>query len=1746
MYLVCPFPDFRAYTPRLPFFPWSGSILLIGFIIHPKITMMALIKRLAGTNCYGICLNGIILFSIAAGSMVYAAEGIKPNEQGPFPAFQVNTFTGNLFYMRTDLVIPSRGEITLAIRFSYNSLKNETDRGYGNGWSFNFGMWYSKAENAVAIGREDGEEDEFTWNGVLYNSPVGVYDVLTEYAAGKYLLTSKHGIKYYFDDPVHKQLTKIIDRNGNTFSITCTDGKPTVITDPGGRMLNLSWSNGHLSQITDPNTSPSRTISYQYDGSWNVVQVTRPLTNVFHYGYDGFRYMTSVTDPRSSEVIISYNLNKAVAGIGCPAVNYLKTFSYDPCKNTTTVSQAVSTVTRHTIFTFDTSGRVISILYPDANMVSFEWDIQDFLVTSTDESGHPTTWTHDAKGNRLSETDCLGNTASCTYEPTYNRPAGFHDKKGNLTAYSYDLSGNLTEIVDCLGNTESFAYNSHGERISSTDKMGATTTFNYNTSGDLTIITDPLMHAVTNTYDLVGNLISTTDKRGFTTTYSYDLLNRHTGTVDALGYTSAYAYDANGNLTSETKPNGYITTYTYDPLNRLISRNSSLEGTTSFTLDEAGNKTAETNAKGCTQTYTYSLRDHHTGTLDPLGNAESSTYSPVGRMLSSTDKGGNTTTYQYDCMGRLTKKTDPAGFYETITYDAEGNMTSFKDKNGNTKSFTLGCLNRISVTNFPLGYSETTVYTAAGRISEFHDKDGKVTLYGYDVLGKLTSVTDPLGHAESYTYDAGGNRASVTDKNSHSTTYAYDNLGRLSSVTDPLGHSESYGYDPDGNRTSLTNKRGNTTAYTYDGLDRLISSTDPLGHSESYTFDQLSNQTAYTDKNGNTSAMTYDCLNRNTTKTDPLGFSDTFAYDAAGHTISHTDRNGHMTSYAYSCCRLTGTTDPLGYTESYGYDANGNKTSITDKNGHITVSAYDGLNRLISVTTPMGHQTLCTYNGTGKTLTKTDANLHTVTNVYNDRGELTGTTYPDATAETYTYDYAGNITQASNTGGIADVTNYSYDALNRLISKSTNYGSFSKTHTASYDNNGNRIGMTAASGTSSYVYDNADRLSSITDQASHVTTFTNDNAGNQLMINYPNGVHTSTTYDALTRATQVVTSDAVILKRAVNQNLKTDTILPNSPLYTIDCGVMQIISPQSGPGLTNHETVTIILKNYGTSPVSGALARYTIDGGTPVTEPVLQTLYPGNQIPFSFSQTANLSIPGQSYQVNACVIVTGDQNPVNNCQNSTVVNQSTGGGINQSFTYTYDHVGNKTSELHEDGSSVSFQYNNRNQLVQEEPAPSGDLNLYTYTPSGKRASITKNGALSTYGYNNDDVVISAGSTAYVPDNNGNRISMTNAAGTTQYSYGYKNEMKHVILPDLSFVDYKYSPFRGLLAKNDNGVQTYFQSDGNEYLALVDAAGQPVEFYTPGLTINHNDSTGYYYYNGYQGSTMQADPAKTVLATTRFDAFGVVVQSTGRWLGNRIVFRNCYKEDPGWVDNRHLAFNWIEEDKSKLYLDGYGLFLDKYSGTVINGNPGEKIKDQAPKEPETNKPQGTGGGNPVEEKAKPKCCGVKKFDVTWSIPIKQAYPGNLLRLDVVIEFMDDETHSPACCEYCQFVSSSGNGTDAKGPWRIPAKEGRRHDDGYSRIEKDENGVSFDYDGNPALSHAGFETNDNPGIKGLKPDETIDNYSFTAEQAVYEICPSPCPTWSKVAKNGPHTATVKGKSTYDYTFDGEKWAIGDTKK
>ena len=207
-------------------------------------------------------------------------------------------------------------------------------------------------------------------------------------------------------------------------------------------------------------------------------------------------------------------------------------------------------------------------------------------------------------------------------------------------------------------------------------------------------------------------------------------------------------------------------------------------------------------------------------------------------------------------------------------------------------------------------------------------------------------------------------------------------------------------------------------------------------------------------------------------------------------------------SYTYDTRQqLTMMTDGRGNKTSYTYDGNGNLTTKTEAYNNTTLARtfyryYDANNRLTSRTDPSATNgysktTSYTYDSQGNLLTRTvkgyvGATLTTAVTTYttNSQGQLTSIVDPLNRTTALTY-YANDPGQGQNRAQLHTLTN----ALGQVFTFS-NYGPSGKPGTITgpdgqsiqktYSLTGKVLSQTFSGLTTSFVYDDADRLSKIT------------------------------------------------------------------------------------------------------------------------------------------------------------------------------------------------------------------------------------------------------------------------------------------------------------------------------------------------------------------------------------------------------------------------------------------------------------------------------------------------------------------------------------------------------------------------------------------------------------------------------------------------------------------------------------------
>jgi RHS repeat-associated protein len=823
--------------------------------------------------------------------------------------------------------------------------------------------------------------------------------------------------------------------------------------------------------------------------------------------------------------------------------------------------------------------------------------------------------------------------------------------------FDFDSSGELTSMSDRNGQGLTFAYTS-GNLTSITDSAGRTITLTY-TSGLLTNVALPDLRDVS--YAYTGGLLTTfTDVRGNTVTYTYDTGSRLATITDQLNHTVvSNVYGTDGRVTQQTDGRGHTSYFAWDP---------------------------------DTQTATYT---------DPRGHDWQDIYSG-GSLVEQIDSLGNSTRYAYDLNFNRASVIDPDGNLTTHLYDSTGNLVAKFDALGNETTFTYDALNDLTSVTDPLGNETTYDYDTAGNLIDTIRPGGVETDYGRDTggTGLLTSITDPNGNETDYTYDSDGNRASITDPLGNETTMSYDASGRLTTwvlpagnvsganpnvhdwkytytksdqvrtQTDPEADVSTFGYTKLQDPATVTDARGNETDYSYDNDRNLTSVVAADGATTSYAYDDTNNLTSRTDDNGHTWTYGYDDANRRETVTSPMSEAWSYTYDPAGNlyqktlpssgtiTYSH-DADNRLTAIAYS-------NSPTTPNVTFSYDAAGNRIQMTDGAGTVSYT-YDDLNRLTEVT--RGSDTF----GYG----------------YDDVGNLTSRTYPDSTAVDYTYDDANELATVA-TG-----------------STTTTYG---------YDPDGDLTTSTLPANTSTFKFDNADRLTKVTNKKGSPVTSS---------FLY--------TLDANGNPTQVVTKTETIAYTYDQQNRLTQVC------YLTSC---------SGSGLAGI--------SYTYDGVGNRLTESRYGSSTTTTHYAYNA---DDELCWTASGTGTCASPPSgtttySYDANGNETAAGSRSFTYDLENrllSTTLSSST-------ESYTYDGDGNRLT-LSDGGTlQTSYQWDTNASLPQlaiEKDGSGALLRRYVYGQ----------GLLS---------MTTGGSARYVlPDGQGTVANVTSSTGTTQWTYTYE-------------------------------------------------------------------------------------------------------------------------------------------------------------------------------------------------------------------------------------------------------------------------------------------------------------------------------------------------------------------------------------
>jgi len=701
-------------------------------------------------------------------------------------------------------------------------------------------------------------------------------------------------------------------------------------------------------------------------------------------------------------------------------------------------------------------------------------------------------------------------------------------------------------------------------------------------------------------------------------------------------------------------------------------------------------------------------------------------------------------------------------------YDSNGKLTAIRKQDGREYLLSYDANQRLISVTDPLGRSLTYSYNTIGLVSQVQTPGGIVYQYGYTTYQNLSKVIFPDGTPgdnsdnpkKTYLYEnyTGHNplihalTGIIDERGIRYATFEYDTYGRATASYHAGGAQRvNITYYNNGSRT-VTDSLGRSTTYNTEpqfGVPLITRAIGPgcstCGASNaSYQYDPANSNLLQETVNGViTQYGNYNALGRYGYKIEAVGTPQErrtdYTYDAR-----FPNKIATITKPSVNPGQHKVTT--------YTYDNFGNRTSMT-----ITGYAPDNVGGWV----PVSRTTTFQYQGPLHQLSQIDGPLTDVSDVTtleyypddasagNNRARLKRVVGPLSIVlrDNVQYSASGKVAHEELPNGVS--IDYSYYPGNDRLESTTQTASLeSRTTHMTYLPTGEVHTVTQAHGTPlatiiTFGYDNARRLTNVTDQLGNTSVYTLDGEGNRTAENVydANGVLATTLsqlFDDYNRLDK-----QILLSGITDYDYNSDGTLhqvtdAKTNTTTYDYDALKRLTHTHQPGGVNTDYVYDVADNLVSviDPDSHA-TQYTDDDLGNVLKQVS---------PDSGTTTYHYDVPGN------------------------LVQQTDANG--QTTTYTYDALSRITQALYADGTrdqytydsgvnavgrlsqltsldsnavataTVQYDYNGFGEIIQKRELVDGKtfVNQYQYNALGAISQLTyPSGTQVAYTYNGGNI-----------------------------------------------------------------------------------------------------------------------------------------------------------------------------------------------------------------------------------------------------------------------------------------------------------------------------------------------------------------------------------------------------------------------
>jgi len=461
---------------------------------------------------------------------------------------------------------------------------------------------------------------------------------------------------------------------------------------------------------------------------------------------------------------------------------------------------------------------------------------------------------------------------------------------------------------------------------------------------------------------------------------------------------------------------------------------------------------------------------------------------------------------------------------------------------------------------------------------------------------------------------------------------------------------------------------------------------------------------------------------------------------------------------------------------AFTYNNQAQPLTMVDARGQTWNYSYDTFGNKMSQTDPRMRLIQYSYDTQGRLQSQTDPRGNMTFYGSDPLGRRTSMTDPYQKVTNYGYDGSGN--KASETNARGYTTNYFYDELNRL--KQVNYPD-ATSKTITYDFRGNKLTEVDQNNyTTQYMYDLAGRLTSVTvaygtaDAAT--TSYTYDDDNRKLTEVDPRGNTTRYKYDAAGRLTNIYDGAGNHTQYGYDEKNQRTSML-DAKMRTTTYGYDErgrqtsVLTPDN---LTVNKTYDGAGSVTSMTDEELRTTQYKYDEAGELMK-VIDALGQTTQYGYDGSGNKNLQIDANLNQT------TYIYDKLNRRTSRTLPGM-------QMESMGYDEVGNMTSRVDFNGKTTTYAYDKLNRRVSKTPDASftAPVVSFGYTNTGKRASMTDAVGTTNYSYTARDQVLTKatpqGTLSYSYDLSGNVASVvsSNANGTNvAYAWDADNRLKSV-------------------------------------------------------------------------------------------------------------------------------------------------------------------------------------------------------------------------------------------------------------------------------------------------------------------------------------------------------------------------------